>query len=148
MTRSECADSPAKRPLLQWKLIIAADTVWNGEIYHTRPGHQRSSFCSIEAFCRAVMEVTGWPLDVALDRHGSPAQDARARVRAQGRGPRLSLADPQPGSCPAGRKIVLAADNPWSGELYLTRPGLARIRFTSFEEFLVGVMQITGWPIS
>lgn len=78
MTRSECADLPTKRPRLQWKLIIAADTVWNGGIYHTRPGHQRSSFCSIEAFCRAVMEVTGWPLDVALDRQALP-HSMRAR---------------------------------------------------------------------
>lgn len=142
MPRDECADSAANRhrPRVRWKLVIAAETVWNGEVYHTRSGHERASFCSVEAFCRTVMEVTGWPLDLAGDSHSSPALHARA----QGRGPRLSLSDPRPNS----RKIVLAADDPWCGELYLTRPGLARIRFTSFEELLVGVMQITGWSIS
>lgn len=145
MARKECTDSHTKRPRARWKLIIAAETPWHGEVYDTRPDHVRASFCSAEAFCRTIMEATGWDLELTARR--TPPLNPNARVRAQGRGPRLAVAGAPPGSRPTTGKIVLAADEPWSGELYLTRPGLARIRFTSFEELLVGVMQITGWPL-
>lgn len=145
MPWDECSDSPTERPRAPRKLIIVAESVWSGEVYQTHPGHEHLRFCSTEAFCRAVIEITGWPLDLAMDR--SAAQRARAKVRAQGRGPQLSPSDPRSPFRTSGRKIVIAVEAPWSGELYLTRPGLPRIRFTCFEEFLVGVTQITGWPI-
>lgn len=148
MPRKECADSPAKRPHVRWKIIILAESLWTGEAYHTRPGHERATFCSVESFCRAVMDITGWPLDLAGNPPSQPELHASARFPAQTRWLPLPPSDPRSASPPAGRKIVLAADEAWSGELYLTRPGLARTRFTSVEQLLTGIARITDWPLT
>ncbi|MGE2836052.1 hypothetical protein [Mycobacterium sp. SMC-4] len=44
-------------------------------------------------------------------------------------------------------KLIVAADAPWSGELYCTRPGRERIGFSSVESFCAAVLAVTGWPL-
>ncbi|MDN4517146.1 hypothetical protein QYF68_04815 [Mycolicibacterium austroafricanum] len=44
-------------------------------------------------------------------------------------------------------KLIVAADAPWSGELYSTRPGRDRVGFTSVESFCAAVLAVTGWPL-
>lgn len=124
-------------PSITWKLIVAAEAPWVGEIYHTRPGNQRHRFNSVEEFCGALLEVTGWPLDMSAPpstRHSYP-HGHRLRSGLVGE------------SASAKRKFIVAAHAAWMGEIYRTRPGLRRFPFATFEEFLLAVLSITGWPL-
>lgn len=47
----------------------------------------------------------------------------------------------------ATRKLVVAADAPWSGELYGTRPGRRRFPFSDVETFCGALLAATDWPI-
>jgi hypothetical protein len=120
-----------------WKLIVAAEAPWAGEIYHTRPGNHRVRFDSVESFCGAVLEVTGWSLDLP----------AAASDRRQARPARKSRSHLFRETHTAARKFIIAADAPWSGEMYRTQPGLGHIHFTSFETMLRTVLDVTGWPL-
>ena len=130
-----------KSPRAVWKLIVAADAPWRGEIYHTRPGHQRLPFSSVETFCSALLAVTGWPLKMstpeAVDTPAASNQVTRNRFGSKLRH------EIQTGK----GKFIVAADAAWTGEIYRTRPGLGRVHFMTFEEFLRAVLGVTGWQL-
>jgi len=119
-------------PPVAWKVIVATDGPWTGELYSTRAGRGRVGFTSVESFCAAMMLVTDWPLRPdSGDTTAPPVHGARPRRPAQ----------------PHTRKFIVAASRPWIGELYRTRPGLGHLHFGTFEQFLRAVMDITGWPL-
>ncbi|MDV3125350.1 hypothetical protein M1247_10540 [Mycobacterium sp. 21AC1] len=121
---------------MAWKLIVAAEAPWTGELYLTRPGHQRLPFNTVETFCSAVLAVTAWPLHAASAAGaGQPPQNARPRVGRCREKPSTK------------RKFIVAADEPWAGHLYRTRPGLGHLPFATFEQFLRAVLDITGWAL-
>jgi hypothetical protein len=129
-----------------WKLIVAADAPWLGEIYHTRPGNQRHRFDSVEAFCGALLAVTGWPLHaLTSEPAGSARPPAAGDLRATGHQLKSKLLR---GNSSGKHKFIVAADSPWVGEMYLTRPGLGRLQFTTFEGFLRSVVTMTGWTMA
>ncbi|MGV9797118.1 hypothetical protein ACWDTP_03535 [Mycobacterium sp. NPDC003449] len=117
------------------KLIVAAESPWGGEMYRTQPGIHRLYFGSVETFCSAFLALTGWPLH-SPPRDTEPERPGRDCVR---RRPRRRPDTKQ--------KFIVAASAPWYGEIYPTRPGLKRFGFTTFEEFLRGVLDITGWSL-
>lgn len=45
------------------------------------------------------------------------------------------------------RKVIVATEAPWTGEIYHTRPGNHRHRFDSIESFCAGFLAVTGWPL-
>jgi hypothetical protein len=47
----------------------------------------------------------------------------------------------------AARKLVVAADAPWQGEIYHTRPGRNRLRFSTLEEFCRATLAVTQWSV-
>lgn len=51
------------------------------------------------------------------------------------------------GGSSAGCKLVVAAASPWCGEMYATRRGHARMRFTSVESFCTAFLATTGWTL-
>ena len=128
-------DLPLKSAPVAWKLIVAAESPWNGEIYTTRGGRRHLEFSTVETFGAALLAITGWPLerDGGLRRGGSAARRPRPGVRCEY-------------PSPTG-KFVIAADRPWSGEVYRTRPGLGRLPFDTFGDFLRAVLAITGWSL-
>ncbi|WP_156448274.1 hypothetical protein [Mycobacterium sp. NAZ190054] len=121
---------------MTWKLIVAAEAPWTGELYTTRPGRDRVAFTSVESFCAALLAVTDWPL-----RAQSDAADAAPVHRARRPRPRR---DTQSHT----RKFIVAANRPWIGEVYRTRPGMGHLHFGTFEQFLRAVLDITGWSLS
>jgi hypothetical protein len=116
---------------MAWKLIVAAEKPWTGEIYHTRPGHRRPRFTTPETFCLALLEITAWPL---------PTTESTLRQRQSTRPSRVGEA--------GKTKFVVSAHAPWTGEVYRTRPGLGRLSFATFEECVRAVTGVTGWPLS
>jgi hypothetical protein len=132
------AGQPVKNPPAAWKLIVAAEAPWVGEVYHSRPGHSRQRFTTPETFCTAVLGVTDWSLTPASTR-GSTSSGTGRHHR-----PRSIPLSQTPSTT---GKFIVAADVPWGGEIYRTRPGLGRFRFSTFEEFLRAVLSITAWPI-
>lgn len=48
---------------------------------------------------------------------------------------------------PVTRKLIVAADGPWTGELYSTRPGRGRVGFASAESFCAALLVVTDWPL-
>lgn len=129
----------AKRPAPMWKLIVAAESPWSGEMYRTQPGIERLDFGSVETFCGAFLAVTGWGLHTAPH---DTAHHGPAHVATRGRCRPATRAEHVP-----KQKFIIAATAPWYGEVYPTRPGLRRFGFTTFEEFLRGVLDITGWSL-
>ncbi|WP_133119109.1 hypothetical protein [Mycolicibacterium agri] len=116
---------------MTWKVIVATDGAWTGELYSSRPGRGRIGFTSVESFCAAMMVVTDWPLGPVGDATAPPVQSARPRPNARAH----------------TRKFIVAASGSWIGELYRTRPGLGHLHFGTFEQFLRAVMDITGWSL-
>lgn len=57
----ETAEAPRepRRPT-RWKLVVAADEPWSGEIYETRAGRRRESFDGPAEFIEALMRLTDW----------------------------------------------------------------------------------------
>ncbi|WP_228001334.1 hypothetical protein [Nocardia australiensis] len=55
------ADRP-RSPSHQWKLVVAANEQWQGEIYETRAGRRREAFNGPIEFLDAVRRLTGWEL--------------------------------------------------------------------------------------
>lgn len=41
--------------------------------------------------------------------------------------------------------MVVAAETPWTGEIYETRAGRRREQFDGPEEFVQAVLRLTGW---
>jgi hypothetical protein len=119
-----------------WKLIVAADAPWTGELYPTRPGRDRVDFTSVESFCAALLAVTEWPLPAQSDPTDASSLAARRRM------PRR-----RPDEQSSARKFIVTASRPWTGEMYRTRPGLGHLHFGTFEQFLRAVMDITGWSL-
>jgi hypothetical protein len=121
-----------------WKLIVAAEAPWTGEVYHTRPGNHRHHFDSIESFCAGFLAVTGWPLHaLSAEPTGAPHPPNRHSLR-----PKLLRENPS-----GKHKFIVAAEQPWIGQVYRTRPGLGRLHFTTFEDFLRSVVTLTGWSV-
>lgn len=52
----------ARKSVIRWKIVMAADSPWEGVVYETRAGRRRESFHTPEEFVRAVMLLTGWHL--------------------------------------------------------------------------------------
>lgn len=141
-TESGTVRCAAKVPPVTWKLIVATEAPWVGEVYHTRPGHQRRRFDSVESFARAVLAVTGWPLHAPAVGPISSARPAPAARR------RHSLSNKTLHENSSGiTKFILAANEPWDGQVYRTRPGFGRLHFTTFEGFLRSTVTLTGWPL-
>jgi len=134
-----------------WKLIVAAPGPWSGEIYHTRPGQLRQRFSTIETFCSAFLAITGWSLPPNASGPADPGPTGREEAGARSASRRRSARHSRSGLFHEPdsviRKFVVAAEKPWQGEIYRTRPGLKHFRFTTFEQFLRAVQQITGWPL-
>ncbi|CAN5696215.1 hypothetical protein BH09ACT8_BH09ACT8_32830 [soil metagenome] len=131
---------------MEWKLVIAADAPWTGEIYRTHPGRQRLRFSTVETFCGALLAVTGWPLQ-APSGDLSDHSTTRRRASANRRNDRRSGSRPASENLSWTRKLIVAADQPWVGEMYRTRPGLGHFPFGTFEEFLRAVLDITDWTL-
>lgn len=121
---------------MAWKLIVAAEAPWTGELYQTRLGRQRLEFSTVETFCSAVLATTGWPLRAPCsgeaDQTSPPTWPTRC-ARAE----RLS----------DKRKFIVTAEEPWVGSMYRTRPGLGHFHFATFEQFLRAVLDITDWTL-
>ena len=131
---------------MAWKLVVAAEAPWNGEMYHTHPGRQRLHFSTVETFCGALLAATGWPIQAAspdLTDH-STTRDGTAGGRRNGR---RSRPRPTSENSSAKRKFIIAADEPWTGDIYRTRPGLGHFHFGTFEGFLRAVLNITDWTL-
>ncbi|WP_197379320.1 hypothetical protein [Mycolicibacterium mengxianglii] len=142
-SRRTLAELPPKSSAVAWKLVVAVEGPWVGEIYRTRPGRDRHQFTNMESFCVALLSVTGWTLDVC-----SPAAAAGSAATAGGDdGARAGNRRRASDTISARGKFIVAADEPWGGEMYRTRPGLGRFHFTSFEQMLRSVVGITGWPL-
>lgn len=47
----------------------------------------------------------------------------------------------------ATRKLIVATEAPWTGEVYHTRPGNHRHGFDSIESFCAEFLAVTGWPL-
>jgi hypothetical protein len=135
--RGATRELPANPPPVTWKLIVAVDAPWAGELYSTRPGRDRVGFTSVESFCAAMLTVTDWPLRAQAD-----AADAAPVCRAAPSRSRARRDDTR-----HTRKFIVAATEPWTGEMYRTRPGLGHLHFGTFEQFLRAVMDITGWSL-
>jgi hypothetical protein len=144
VVRAHYSEPPPKSLPVAWKLIVATDGPWLGEIYDTRPGHRRRGFGSVETFCSALLAVTGWSLQLpgAVD---DAAPEGRVAGRSPAGGRRLRSGLPHESYLSKG-KFIVAADVPWTGEIYRTRPGLRHFRFASFDDFLRAVLEVTGWP--
>lgn len=108
------------------KVIVAAEGPWDGEMYPARLGCERLGFSSVETFCSSLLALTGWSLPPA-----APA----ARIR------------PATETRSAKQKFIVASTKPWTGEVYRTVPGLPHLEFTSFEELLQAVLDVSGWPL-
>lgn len=135
--RAESREMPARPAPVTWKLIVAVDAPWTGQMYSTRPGRDRIAFDSVESFCAAMLSLTDWPLQARSDGAGAPHRAPGTRRRTVARR----------GEQAQTRKFIVAADRPWTGELYRTRPGLGHLHFGTFEQFLRAVMDITGWSL-
>lgn len=115
------------------KLIVAAEAPWEGEMYRTRPGHQRLGFDSVETFCSSLLALTGWTLPAPTEHRAPPAARFRPTVVGETRSAR--------------QKFIVSATTSWTGEVYRTRPGLSHVGFTSFEQLLHAVLGVSGWPL-
>ncbi|MCI4675811.1 hypothetical protein [Candidatus Mycolicibacterium alkanivorans] len=139
-------DSPPPTPAVSCKLIVAAEAPWAGEIYGTYPGRLRLRFSTLETFCSSLLAVTGWSIDAT-----SPQKTDRATTPERthsGRRKRCQPKPPPPYANPSTkRKFIIATHEPWSGEIYRTRPGLKHFHFGSFEGFLRAVLDITDWTL-
>jgi hypothetical protein len=128
-----------------WKLVVAAEAPWTGVIYHTRPG-QRFRFSTVETFCGALLALTGWTIQAPspdVTDH-STTSNRTPGYRRNGRRSRSKLIGE---NLSANRKFIVAADAPWTGEIYRTRPGLGHFHFGTFEGFLRAVLDITDWTL-
>lgn len=134
-------DVPPKPIRVAWKLIVAAEAPWTGEVYSTRPGRDRSRFSTVETFCAALLTITGWPLHAHTDGANTSSLGHRPSAARPSRS-RVGRAESA-----LTRKFIVAADQPWIGEMYRTRPGLGHLQFGTFEEFLLAVLHITGWSL-
>lgn len=119
------------------KFVIATEFPWAGELYRTSSGKPRLRFTTVETFCSAFLAATGW--DLPPSSPAPPESSSAARSRTS-----RSRVD---GDSQSKQKFVVATNAPWTGEIYRTRPGLKRFRFTTFEEFVLGMLAITGWPL-
>jgi hypothetical protein len=123
------------RTPIRWKVIIASDGPWSGEMYHSRAGTDRHRFGSVVEFCGAVLKTTQWSLPTS----GETAGGDPAGSTAGGRGGGVRR--------PA-TKIVVAADHPWRGDVYATTStGSGPQTFTGFEEFIRAVVDVAGWRV-
>lgn len=125
---------PVRAPI-KWKLIIASDGPWSGEVYHSRAGTDRHRFRSVVEFCAAILETTQWPLPTG----GETSAGRPSGARAQG----------HDGSTrrPAN-KFVVAADEPWHGDVYATTSTCGGPRtFTCFDDFMRAVADVSGWSV-
>lgn len=122
---------------MAWKLIVATEAPWTGELYHARLGHQRLKFNTVESFCSAVLATTGWPLHVSSGGGAEQPPPTITRQRRSGRSEMLSCK----------RKFIVAAQEPWAGHVYRTQPGLGHLHFATFEQFLRAVLDITSWSL-
>jgi hypothetical protein len=118
------------------KFVVAGESAWTGELYGTRGCQPRLRFRSLETFCNAFLAATGWALQpaIATDSPLVPFSNI-SRIRS-GAG------------WSGNQKFIVSAAAPWSGEIYRTRPGLAHLRFTTFDEFVLAVLTITGWSLT
>lgn len=60
----------ARHTSIRWKLIMAADEPWQGEVYPTRPSGKRLKFSSIEELVVAIAEQSGWRISDSPARGG------------------------------------------------------------------------------
>jgi hypothetical protein len=129
-----------------WKLVVAADAPWSGDLYSTRLGRRRFAFSSLETFGGALLAATDWPIGMAppradhLDAAASAASDTR-------RGNEGRPSHPF-GSAAAAGKFIVSANAPWTGVLYRTRPGLGHFPFDTFEGFFGAMLDVTGWTLN
>lgn len=132
-----------RNPVVAWKLVVAAEAPWIGEIYPTRNGGQRLRFSTAETFCGALLAVTGWPIHEPrrdfTDHSTSTPAGKRSVRRARSR--------PTSERPSTKRKFIVAADEPWTGDIYRTRPGLGHFHFGTFEDFLRAILDLTEWPL-
>lgn len=49
-----------RRVKMRWKLIVAAQGPWQGNVYETRAGNRREEFDGPGEFLHAVARLTGW----------------------------------------------------------------------------------------
>lgn len=134
MTDGSAGPQSMKSTPVAWKIIVATEAPWVGEVYHTRPGNHRHRFDSLESFCGQFLAVTGWPL------HSVSPEPAPHPIGRHSLSPKL-LRENASGK----HKFIVSADQPWTGQVYRTRPGLGRLHFTTFEGFLRSVVTLTGW---
>jgi hypothetical protein len=118
-----------------WKLVVAADAPWSGDLYSTRLGRRRFAFSSLETFCGALLAATDWPIGMA-----SAASETRRGNKARPSHPF--------GSAAAAGKLIVSANAPWTGVLYRTRPGLGHFPFDTFEGFFGAMLDVTGWTLN
>lgn len=121
----------------RWKVIIATDGPWSGEMYQSRSGAQRCQFGSVVELCTAFVATTGWPL-LAEQTGGAVSGPTPGRPATAGEGSTQQ----------AATKVIVAADEPWRGAVYATSKGRGRLSFNGFEEFLRAVKDVTGWSIA
>lgn len=135
---------PAKVPPAAWKLVVAVEAPWCGELYNTRPDRERFAFATVESFCAALLAATGWSVDFpSTDAPPSNPPDRGPGSHREGR--------PRPRQTrehvPVSGKFIVAADGTWTGVMYRTRPGLGHFPFDTFEGFLCATLDITGWTL-
>lgn len=125
---------PASAPT-RWKVIIASDGPWSGEIYQSRAGTDRCEFGSVVELCRALLATTGWSLPT--EDGPTVGHPLVSGSRALGGSPRRTAT-----------KFIVAADEPWQGSVYATTStGSGRRSFTGFGELVRAVMEVSGWSL-
>lgn len=115
------------------KVVVAAESPWRGELYRTRPGNVRLPFGSVETFCSAFLTITGWSLQPTLSDRKPAGRGVSRRHSGDGVGTK--------------RKFIIATTVPWTGEVYRTHRGYRHLQFTTFEDLLCAVLEITGWSL-
>jgi hypothetical protein len=76
--RTEPQRNQPRTPASRWKLIMAADEPWQGEVYSTRPGGKRIHFSSLEELVIAIVEQSGWKISQSPTPAARTSQPARA----------------------------------------------------------------------
>lgn len=124
-------DTTHRRPS-RWKIIIAPDGPWRGEMYPSRAGTDRRGFTSVVDLCSALLATTGWALP--------PPQRTDRSATAPSARPTVGR--------PA-TKIIVVADEPWRGAVYATTTtGSGRLEFDGVEQFVRAVEGIAGWAMA
>lgn len=137
-----------RRGPIRWKVVVAATAPWTGEVYHTHPGHQRRPFVGVEAFCGALIASTSW----SLAPQARPDEDESvAELLPSAADEPTCPSHPPCMTVPAGPadngKFIIAANSPWCGRLYRTRPGMRQFEFATFDEFMRALVTITRWRV-